>query len=289
MAAVRFVDVFSEAAYRGNALAVFHDADDLGDEQMAAVARWTNLSETTFLCRPTLPGADYRVRIWTTGGELPFAGHPTLGSAHAWLEAGGVPASADVVVQECAAGLVDVRRGTRLQFAAPPLTRSGPVEEAEAARVIAALGLDPADVLDLAWVDNGPGWVGIRLRTPDAVLAADPDPGRCGGLKAGLVAAYPPGSRDDAVAAEVRAFYSDGRDFAEDPVTGSLNAGLAQWLVPAGHLPSRYVAAQGSAIGREGRVHVEVVDGVVWVGGTTRTLVTGTAPSGAPEAAGAAT
>ncbi len=279
MAAVRFVDVFSENECRGNALAVFHDADDLTDEQMATIARWTNLSETTFLCAPTDPAADYRVRIWTTGGELPFAGHPTLGSAHAWLEAGGVPASDEVVVQECGAGLVDVRRGSRLQFAAPPLTRWGPVDPAEAEQVVAALGLDPDDVLDLAWVDNGPGWVGIRLRSPDAVIAAVPDPGRCGGLKAGLVATYPAGVRADGVVAEVRAFYSDGREFAEDPVTGSLNAGLAQWLVPAGHLPSRYVAAQGGVIGREGRVHVDVVDGVVWVGGATRTVVVGERPA----------
>jgi PhzF family phenazine biosynthesis protein len=275
MPAVRFVDVFSETTCRGHALAVFHDADDLSDEEMAAIARWTNLSETTFLLAPSEPGADYRVRIWTTGGELPFAGHPTLGSAHAWLEAGGVPASEGVVVQQCASGLVDVRRGERLAFAAPPLTRSGPVDPAEAAQVVDALGLDPDDVLETAWVDNGPGWVGVLLRTPDAVLAAAPDPGRCAGLKAGLVAAYPPGAREDGVAAEVRAFYSDGRDFAEDPVTGSLNAGLAQWLVPAGHLPGHYVAAQGTALARVGRVHVDVIDARTWVGGATRTVVTG--------------
>ena len=275
MAAVRFVDVFSDTECRGNALAVFHDADDLTDEQMATIARWTNLSETTFLCAPTDPAADYRVRIWTTGGELPFAGHPTLGSAHAWLEAGGVPASDEVVVQECAAGLVPVRRGERLAFAAPPLVRSGALSPRDMADVGSRLGLDPADVLEMAWVDNGPGWVGILLRSPAAVLAADPDPGQCRRIKAGLVAPYPPGSRHDGVAAEVRAFYSDDRDFAEDPVTGSLNAGLAQWLVPAGHLPPHYVAAQGAAIGREGRVHVDVVDGVVWVGGATRTVVVG--------------
>jgi PhzF family phenazine biosynthesis protein len=279
MPAVRFVDVFSETECRGNALAVFHDADDLSDEQMATIARWTNLSETTFLCAPTDEGADYRVRIWTTGGELPFAGHPTLGSAHAWLEAGGVPASDEVVVQECAAGLVPVRRGERLAFAAPPLVRSGALSPQEMAEVGSALGVNPADVLEMAWVDNGPGWVGILLRSPEAVLAVDPDPGRCAGLKAGLVATYPRGSREDGVAAEARAFYSDGRDFAEDPVTGSLNAGLAQWLVPAGHLPSRYVAAQGGVIGREGRVHVDVVDGVVWVGGATRTIVVGERPA----------
>ena len=271
MPAVRFVDVFSESTCRGNALAVFHDADDLTDEQMAAIARWTNLSETTFLCAPTDPGADYRVRIWTTGGELPFAGHPTLGSAHAWLEAGGVPASDGVVVQQCGAGLVRgaPRRAAPVRrAAADPLRPGGP--SADAARVTTALGLDPADVLETAWVDNGPGWVGVLVRSPDAVLAAAPDPSLCAGLKAGFVAVYPPGSRDDGVAAEVRAFYSDGRDFAEDPVTGSLNAGLAQWLVPAGHLPEHYVAAQGTVIGREGRVHVDVVDGTVWVGGATR-------------------
>ena len=275
MTAVHFVDVFSETPCRGNALAVFHDADDLSDEQMAAMARWTNLSETTFLCAPTHPGADYRVRIWTTGGELPFAGHPTLGSAHAWLEAGGRPASEGVVVQECAAGLVEVRCGVRLRFAAPPLVRSGAVDVEHVERVVDGLGLDPDDVLATAWVDNGPGWVGVLLRSPQAVLAADPDPGRCVGVKAGLVAAYAPGERADGVAAEVRAFYSDGRDFAEDPVTGSLNAGLAQWLVPGGHLPSTYVAAQGTVLGREGRVHVDVVDGTVWVGGATRTVVVG--------------
>ncbi|MFL6168321.1 MAG: PhzF family phenazine biosynthesis protein [Ornithinibacter sp.] len=278
MAAVRFVDVFSESTCRGNALAVFHDADDLTAEQMATIALWTNLSETTFLCAPTDPGADYRVRIFTTGGELPFAGHPTLGSAHAWLEAGGRPASAGVVVQQCDAGLVEVRRDERLRFAAPPLTRTGPVEAAQAARVVTALGLDPADVLETAWVDNGPGWIGVLVRSPDAVLAAVPDPSLCAGLKAGFVAVYPPGAREDGVAAEVRAIYSDGRDVAEDPVTGSLNAGLAQWLVPAGHLPEHYVAAQGTVIGRLGRVHVDVVDGRVWVGGATRTVITGERP-----------
>ena len=272
---MRFVDVFSDVPFRGNALAVVHDADRMSDEEMAALARWTNLSETTFLCTPTVPGADYRVRIWTTGGELPFAGHPTLGSAHAWLEAGGRPASGATLVQQCAAGLVEVRRGDLLAFAAPPLVRSGPVHPDDVARVVAALRLDPVDVVDLAWVDNGPGWVGVVVRHPDIVLAADPDPVRSLGLKIGLVAVYPPGLRDDGVAAEVRAFYSDDRHFGEDPVTGSLNAGLAQWLVPSGRLPRSYVAAQGTAIGRLGRVHVDVVDDTVWVGGATRTLVTG--------------
>ncbi len=276
MPAVRFVDVFSTVPFRGNALAVVHEADALTDDDMLVVARWTNLSETSFLCRPTDPAADYRVRIWTTGGELPFAGHPTLGSAHAWLEAGGVPARDGVVVQECGAGLVEVRRGEQLSFAAPPLTRSGPVDPGEVDRVVSALRLDRDDVLDASWVDNGPGWLGLLLRSRDVVLATEPDRASCRGMKVGLAAACPDRVATDGVAVEVRAFYSDGRDVGEDPVTGSLNAGLAQWLVPAGILPESYVAAQGTAIGREGRVHVSVEDGVTWVGGATRTLVTGT-------------
>lgn len=280
MTAVRFVDVFSERAFRGNALAVLHDADGMTDDEMLAVARWTNLSETTFLTAPTDPRADYGVRIWTIGGELPFAGHPTLGSAHAWLEAGGVPRTEGVVVQECAAGLVEVRRGAdRLAFAAPPLVRSGAVEGKELARVVAALGVAPADVVDAAWVDNGPGWLAVLLASPEAVLAAAPDPVLARGLKVGLAARYPAGSRTDGVDLEVRAFFSDERDFGEDPVTGSLNAGLGQWLVPAGYAPEHYVAAQGTVLGREGRVHVDVEDGVVWVGGATHTLVDGVRPA----------
>ncbi len=280
MTAVRLVDVFSERAFRGNALAVLHDADGMSDDEMLAVARWTNLSETTFLTAPTDPRADYGVRIWTIGGELPFAGHPTLGSAHAWLEAGGVPRTEGVVVQECAAGLVEVRRGAdRLAFAAPPLVRSGPVEGEELARVVAALGVAAADVVDAAWVDNGPGWLAVLLASPEAVLAAAPDPVLARGLKVGLAARYPAGSRTDGVDLEVRAFFSDERDFGEDPVTGSLNAGLGQWLVPAGYAPEHYVAAQGTVLGREGRVHVDVEDGVVWVGGATHTLVDGVRPA----------
>ena len=212
MSAVRFVDVFSEQPFLGNALAVFHDAAEMTDEEMLAVARWTNLSETAFLLPPSDPRADYAVRIWTTGGELPFAGHPTLGSAHAWLEAGGVPRGDGVVVQECGAGLVEVHRdGERVAFVAPPLVRSGPVEGETLGRVVAAMGLDPADVVSAAWVDNGPGWCGILLRSPEAVLAAAPDPTRAAGMKVGLAAPYAGGARDDGVGLEVRAFYSDGR------------------------------------------------------------------------------
>ena len=265
----RQVDVFSAEPLRGNPVAVVHDADDLDDEEMAAFARWTNLSETTFLLRPADPGADYRLRIFTPGGELPFAGHPTLGSAHAWLEAGGVPARDDgVVVQECGAGLVVVRRGDggRLAFTAPPLVRSGPVDEADIIATVAALGLGRDDVVDAAWVDNGPGWLGLLLPDAATVMACAPAAGFAD-LKVGVVGPRPDG---DECAVEVRAFF----DGFEDPVTGSLNAGLAQWLA-GDRLPTSYVAAQGTALQRRGRVHVEVVDGEVWVGGATRTTVTG--------------
>ncbi|MGL5819176.1 MAG: PhzF family phenazine biosynthesis protein [Phycicoccus sp.] len=274
---VRFVDVFGAASFAGNALAVVHDADDLSDEEMAAIARWTNLSETAFLCMPLDPEADYRVRIFTTSVELPFAGHPTLGAAHAWLEAGGAARAGGAVVQQCAAGLVPVRRGEHLAFEAPPLVRSGPVGDAHLARLADALGLAAADVVDAAWVDNGPGWVALLLRDADVVLGLRPQVSRLAGLNVGIAGRWADGAHPDGAAVEVRAFCGDERDVAEDPVTGSLNAGLAQWLVPAGVLPPRYVAAQGTAIGRRGRVHVQVGDdGVVLVGGSTVTQVLGT-------------
>nr|BFF20845.1 hypothetical protein GCM10025730_43660 [Promicromonospora thailandica] len=204
----RQVNVFSPQPVGGNPVAVVHDADGLSDGDMAAFARWTNLSETTFLLPPTPAGrdggADYRVRIWTPGGELPFAGHPTLGTAHAWLEAGGVPAGADVV-QECGVGLVRLRRGERLAFAAPPLARSGPVDDADLARIARALRIAASDVVRAAWVDNGPGWVAAQLRDADAVLALEPDLAAMGDLKLGVVGAYP-GADDDGPAVEVRAF-----------------------------------------------------------------------------------
>ncbi|HEU4812013.1 MAG TPA: PhzF family phenazine biosynthesis protein [Nocardioides sp.] len=267
------VDVFSAEPLLGNPVAVVHDADGIDDEEMARFARWTNLSETTFLLSPTRPGADYRLRIWTPGGELPFAGHPTLGSAHAWLEAGGVPATGGEVVQECGAGLVRVRRATngpsRLSFAAPPLTRSGPVDEDDLATIATVLRIERTEVLDAAWIDNGPGWVGVLLRDADAVLALDPDYATFGDLKVGAVGPY----ADGPLAVEVRAF-CPGYGMAEDPVTGSLNAGIAQWL--AGNLlPTSYVASQGAALGRRGRVHIETDADDVWVGGDALTTVRG--------------
>ena len=271
--AFRQVDVFGAEPLLGNPVAVVHDADGLDETEMAAFARWTNLSETTFLLTPTDPAADYRLRIWTPGGELPFAGHPTLGSAHAWLEAGGTARSADAVVQECGAGLVTVRRDPgRLAFRGPPLLRSGPVDVHDLARIARALALDEHDILDAAWVDNGPGWVGILLADAAAVLACEPDWAAFGDLDVGLVGPYPAGASDAQV--EVRAF-CPGIGVVEDPVTGSLNAGLAQWLA-GDRLPTSYVASQGTALGRRGRVHVDVVDGEVWVGGTTSTVLSGT-------------
>ena len=259
------VDVFTDELLLGNPVAVVHDADHLTETQMAATARWTNLSETTFLLEPADPGADYRVRIFTPSRELPFAGHPTLGSARAWLEAGGRPAGGDVV-QECGAGLVRVRRdGPRLAFAAPPLLRSGPVDPADLARIAAGLGVGPDDVVDAAWADNGPGWVAVLLRDAAAVLALEPDGAALSGFEVGVVGPHPPGSGAEY---EVRAFVP-GDGIAEDPVTGSLNAAIGQWLIGAGRAPSAYTAAQGTALGRRGRVRVEQVDGDVWVGGDT--------------------
>ena len=277
MRSFRQVDVFSAVPGRGNALAVVHDADGLDAEAMQAFARWTNLSETTFLLPPTDPAADYRVRIFTTSTELPFAGHPTLGTAHAWLEAGGVPARDDVVVQECAVGLVEVRRGERLAFAAPPLVRSGDVDEETVDRLVAASGIRHEDVVGAAWVDNGPGWVALELVSAEAVLAARVDQAHSSGMKWGLVGRWPEAETASlGKDVEVRAFFDGGEGAWEDPVTGSLNAGLAQWLVGAGRLPSSYVAGQGHALHRDGRVHVETVGDRTWVGGDVVTVVSGT-------------
>lgn len=271
--AFRQVDVFSSDPLGGNPVAVVHDADDLSDDRMAAFARWTNLSETTFLLRPTEPGADYRLRIFTPGGELPFAGHPTLGSAHAWLEAGGV-ARGERLVQECGVGLVEVDRADgRLAFRAPPLLRGGPVEEADLAPVVAALGLAPDQVVDAQWCDNGPGWLGIRLHDAAAVLAVHPRSGALGQM-VGLVGLHPVGSE---TAVEVRALCTADLGIVEDPVTGSLNAAIAQWLIDDGTLPPSYVASQGAAVGRTGRIHVQRDAGeAIWVGGHTRTTICGT-------------
>ena len=266
------VDVFSDTPLRGNPLAVVHAAEGLSDSQMQAFARWTNLSETTFLLPPTDPGADYRVRIFTPLRELPFAGHPTLGSCHAWHADGGRPQQADQFVQQCAAGLVRIRRsGARLAFAAPPCLRSGPLDEALLARIVAALGLRREQIVGHQWVDNGPGWCAVRLASAQAVLALKPDWPALSDIKLGVVGAHPEGH---ATRFEVRALIGEGGGY-EDPVTGSLNASLAQWLIESGAAPEVYVVSQGACLGRAGRVHIERIDGQVWVGGASVSVLRG--------------
>ncbi|MDM4768123.1 PhzF family phenazine biosynthesis protein [Pelomonas sp. SE-A7] len=266
------VDVFTAQPLKGNALAVVVDGGGLSDAEMAAFARWTNLSETTFLLEPTDPAADYRVRIFTPGGELPFAGHPTLGSAHAWLASGGDPKKPGEVMQQCEIGLVRIKRqGARLAFAAPPLRRSGPVEPELREQALRALGLQEAEMLDLVWVDNGPQWMAARLASAEAVLALKPDFIAMKGLKLGVVGAYPAGQE---LQFEVRGFVP-GLGVPEDPVTGSLNAGLALWLMQAGHAPEAYLAGQGKALGRDGRVHVWRDAEATWIGGDVASLIHG--------------
>lgn len=269
------VDVFTREPLRGNPVAVVHDAEGMSTEQMQRFAHWTNLSETTFLLPPTTAEADYRVRIFTPGAELPFAGHPTIGSAHAWLGAGGRPHTDGEVTQECGVGLVRLRHRERLAFAAPPLVRSGPVSGSDVDTICRALRIQGGDIVDSAWVDNGPGWVGVRLADADAVLALEPDWGAFGGLDIGVVGAYrEEQSAVSGAAVEVRAF-CPGLGIVEDPVTGSLNASLAQWLIPAGILPASYVASQGTCLGRAGRVHVDHDGESFWIGGDAVTLVQG--------------
>lgn len=266
------VDVFTATPLRGNPLAVVIGADTLPDAQMAAFAHWTNLSETTFLLRPTAPEADYRVRIFTPKGELPFAGHPTLGSCHVWLAAGGQPKAGEII-QQCAAGLIQIRRDNdRLSFAAPPLRRTGPVEAETMARVLAGLQLSAADIVDAHWVDNGPGWLAVLLRSADDVLTLRPDFAVLSGLRVGVVAPADRSKTARDADFEVRGFTAAG---FEDPVTGSLNAGIAQWLIGSGMAPPAYVASQGTVLGRAGRVHVEKVGDTVWVGGAVTTCITG--------------
>ena len=266
------LDVFTETPLQGNPLAVVHAAQGLADAQMQAFARWTGLSETTFLLAPTDPAADYRVRIFTPARELPFAGHPTLGSCHAWLTAGGQPRRAAEVVQQCGAGLVRIRgEAARLAFAAPPLLRSGAVDTPTLAAIARSLRIDAAAIRAAQWVDNGPGWVGVLLGSRAEVLALRPDFAALDPADIGVVAPCP--SEHDAQF-EVRAFIGSGGP-TEDPVTGSLNASLAQWLIGAGLAPQRYVAAQGTNLGCSGRVFIEQIDGQVWVGGATVSCIRG--------------
>jgi PhzF family phenazine biosynthesis protein len=265
------VNVFSADALSGNPLAVVHAAMGLSDERMAALARWTNLSETTFLLPPTDPGADYYVRIFTPFGELPFAGHPTLGSCHAWLAAGGKPRKTGIVVQQCGVGLVRVRcDGARLEFSAPPLRRTGPLDFDVLTQITQALGISSSAIAHHQWVDNGPGWCAVMLRSASEVLSLRPDWAVLRPLKLGVAGPHPPGY--DA-AFEVRAFIGTGG--FEDPVTGSLNASLAQWLIGSGLAGSSYVAAQGTALQRAGHVYLRKEGDDVWVGGEVVDVIRG--------------
>ena len=266
------VDVFAESPLSGNPLAVVADGTGLHTEQMQRFATWTDLSETTFLLPPTSDEADYRVRIFTPVAELPFAGHPTLGSCQVWLNNGGVPKVEGTVVQECGAGLVPIKAdGDRLAFRAPPLLRSGPVDAETLARAITQAGVDPSSVVDSAWIDNGPGWVGLLLTDADAVLAAKPT--SCD-LDIGLIGPHLDGHE---AAFEVRGFFPKNDMAIEDPVTGSLNASAAMWLIDSGRATAPYLATQGTVIGRSGRVHISTDDqGDVWVGGQTMTTIAGT-------------
>ena len=280
------VDVFTSVPYRGNPLAVVLDGDGLTTEQMQHFTDWTNLSEATFLLPPTNPGADYRVRIFSPGRELPFAGHPTLGSCHAWLEAGGKPRG-EHVVQECGVGLVKLRRDSaggqvRLAFAAPPLRKSGPLPEEDVALIARGLRVPRSDIVAHAWCDNGPNWRGVMLASAEQVLALRPDAAVLAGLDVGVVGPRGKvgvvGARDagDECAFEVRAFFPGNNGMTEDPVTGSLNAALAQWLIGARIAPDSYVAAQGTALGRAGRVHVQRdASGDTWIGGASVTCIDG--------------
>ncbi len=298
------VDVFSATPYRGNPLAVVLDGTGLSDEEMQQFAHWTKLSETTFLLPPSGPGAaagaDYRVRIFTPASELPFAGHPTLGSCHAWLQAGGAPKAPAEIVQECGVGLIRIRRdGERLAFAAPPLKRSTP-EPALLEKVMVALGLHPSQIIATQLLDNGPVWLGLLLDNAQTVLELAPNhlTLKALGYLVGVAAVDAPrftatliarsnrearafGPRSTppdapaAAAVEVRAFTAPV-GILEDPVTGSLNASLAQWLIADGHAPSSYVASQGRCLGRAGRVHIEQdAHGQVWVGGNCVTCIDG--------------
>jgi PhzF family phenazine biosynthesis protein len=265
------VDVFTATPYAGNPVAVVLDGAGLATEEMQRFASWTNLSETTFVLPPADPAADYLVRIFTPTLELPFAGHPTLGTCHAWLRAEKTPKSDDAVVQECGAGLVRVRRtADGLAFQAPPLLRSGPVDEALMAEICAALGITRDAVVDASWADNGPGWVALLLGSADEVLAVQP---RFVDQDVGLVGPYPAGSAE---AWELRAFFPKDRVIVEDPVTGSLNASVAMWLLGNGRATAPYIARQGTVLGRAGRVHVSRdQSGAIWVGGGTITCIEG--------------
>ncbi|PKI82905.1 hypothetical protein MVES_003324 [Malassezia vespertilionis] len=266
------VDVFGSGPISGNPVAVVHHAELVSDAQMRAFAQWTNLSETTFLLPPTQPGADYRLRIFTPNEELPFAGHPTLGSAHAWLENGGQPRCDKCIVQECGIGLVKIQRSEGgLAFSAPDFIKAGSVDAVTLEKAVRAIGVQPDIIVASNWIDNGPGWLGLLLADAQHVLAIEPDYAAMGTLNIGVMAPHRNGPADY----EVRAFVPG---IGEDPVTGSLNAGFARWLIHANIAPSRYTARQGTVMRRKGDVHVLTdEEGEIWVGGICTTVIRGSA------------
>ncbi|HXV71097.1 MAG TPA: PhzF family phenazine biosynthesis protein [Acidimicrobiia bacterium] len=271
----RLVDVFGSRPLAGNPLAVVVDTDGLTSDDMLEITRWLGFSETTFLGPPQSRDADYSVRIFTLAGELLFAGHPTLGSCHVWQTL--ADESRDEIVQECGAGLVRLRREEdRYAFAAPPLIRSGPVDEDLLVNLASVLAIDPEDIVDSRWIDNGPGWLGLMLGDAGKVLSLRPQFSRRGNydqLDIGVVGFHPKGS---GTIYEVRAFFSDQHgDMVEDPVTGSLNASVAQWMLETGRVSGPYVASQGTAIGRSGLIYVTPDDGEVWIGGRVFDVVSG--------------
>lgn len=270
------VDVFGLDAVSGNPLAVVHDADELMPDQMQQVARWMNLSETVFLCRPTLPEADYAVRIFALDRELPWAGHPTMGGCHAWVEAGGKGHAGGHIVQQCQRGLVTIfHEKGRLEFVAPPLIRQEPLSDVELAEALRLVGSDGSGLIDAAWIDNGPGWLGLLFDRSDTILALKPERSWPRALHIGLIGFHPPSSE---FALETRAFHTDQHlTVVEDPVTGSFNAAVAQWLIGAGRLPANYSVSQGACVGRRGRIDVGRREGAITVSGRTRTVVRGTA------------
>jgi PhzF family phenazine biosynthesis protein len=269
------VDVFGSGPLSGNPLAVVRGGEGLDDAAMLRLTQWLGFSETTFLLPPTDPGADYRVRIFYPAGELPFAGHPTLGTAHAWLAAGGVPRAAGRVVQECGIGLVEVReQGERLAFRAPPLIRSGPLDADDLAETLRLTGADAGDVVSAVHAANGPGWKLLHLASAEAVLEAEPVPRAPVGTDVALLGPYAPGGPAQF---EVRAFFADpAGKLVEDPVTGSLNAAIAQYLFAAGLAEGSYVAAQGRKVGADGLVHCsQEPGGEVWIAGRVETVSRG--------------